>query len=149
MEFLEAQAVAHDAGGRPLPARADGYRLRATWIGRSAGPCVMVTVSPRGTVFLSPAVRNQKMGTDLLRSRDGGRTFELVETPRPYRGTPPGYRLRIVNLLPQYFRWLSKRLPNGCTMHPSCIETPYRAPLRVDHDEGRLRRRQRVRTRDE
>jgi hypothetical protein len=118
MEFLEAQAVAHDGGGRPLAARPDGYRLRATRTGRSAGPCVMVAVSPRGTVFLSPAVRNQKMGTDLLRSGDGGRSFELVETPRPYRGTPPGYRLRIVNLLPQYFRWLSKRLPNGCTMHP-------------------------------
>ncbi len=41
-----------------------------------------------------------------------------METPRPYRATPPGYRLRIVNLLPQYFRWLSKRLPKGCTMHP-------------------------------
>jgi len=117
-QTFETMAVAHDASGRVLPAPFRGYRLRAMRTGRYAGPCTMVVVSPAGTVFFSPAVLNQKMGTDLLRSRDGGRRFELVETPRPYRATPPGYRLRIVNLLPQYFRWLSKRLPTGCTMHP-------------------------------
>ena len=111
-------AVAHDLSGRPVADAPSQYLLEAMHTGRHAGPCGMVTVSQRGTLFFSPAVPNAGMGTDVLRSHDGGRNFSVVETPRGHRSAPKGYKLRIVNLLPQYFERLSRKLPAGTTLHP-------------------------------
>jgi BNR/Asp-box repeat len=114
---FETATVAHHADGS-IASDAPSYPMRAVRIPRDAGPCTMVVVSRRGSLFFSPALKNELMGVDLLRSRDGGRSFALIETPRAYRTAPAGYRLRIKSLLPSGLRKLSGELPSGVTFHP-------------------------------
>ncbi|MEY4579417.1 MAG: hypothetical protein RL701_4120, partial [Pseudomonadota bacterium] len=94
------------------------------------GVCPMVVVSALGSVFYSPAQPNVMMGCDLVRSRDAGRSFELVQTPRTPARTPDGYTApRLRSLKPEEFVRLATELAAGATLHPG---------LWLDATTGRL-----------
>lgn len=79
-----SEVIAHDREGRILETRS-GFRSLGFFIGTRAGVGPALVVSGKGPVFYSPAIPNRSMGVDVVCSRDQGKTWQVIELPRPLK----------------------------------------------------------------
>jgi len=124
-------ALAHFSDGSLLdPQPREGFSPCLVRTNSRAGACPMAVATARGNVFYSPAVAIPMMGCDLARSRDQGRSWQTIATPREPQYPPEDYLPPKTRALsPRDLEALSAELPRGCTWHPSVY---------LDRASGRL-----------
>ncbi|HET6335296.1 MAG TPA: sialidase family protein, partial [Polyangiales bacterium] len=119
------EVLVHAEAGELISDRPHNHELRVTRTGTRGGACPVALVSRSGALFYSPARANHMLGCDVARSRDGGASFERLQTPREPAHLPDGYvPPRLKSLHPKELARMAEELAPGATFHPGLWMDP-------------------------
>jgi hypothetical protein len=119
------EVLVHAAAGELISDRPHNHELRVTRTGTRGGACPVALVSRSGALFYSPARASRVMGCDVARSRDGGASFERLQTPREPAHLPDDYvPPRLKSLHPKELARMAEELAPGATFHPGLWMDP-------------------------